>query len=275
MLVIDGTYLIYKSYYRAKKVKDLYTVENDEHYIKISRNMFLKSVAKIKNKFKATSLFIVFDAEGENFRHKLLPTYKSNRKEKPEELLEIKNEIYSFLTMHNFSFQIADDFEGDDLIASFVEKNPNKKIKIFTGDADLAALVNNDVTLLLEKKKKIQPITSENFHHFFPIPASKISEFKALQGDKSDFVKGVDGLFRSEVLHLLMEYKNMSDFFENGKTHYLYEKLNSQKEKININRKVTHLKKDCPINYNWDQLKISHIYIPDKLNEKINWNMPN
>lgn len=271
MLVIDGTYLIYKSYYRAKKIKDLYTVNDGEHYIKISRNMFLKSVAKLKNKFKQTSLFIVFDSEGDNFRHELLPNYKSNRKEKPQEILSIKNEIYNFLTIHNFCFQIADNFEGDDLIASFVHQNPNKKIEIFTGDADLAALVNKDVTLLLEKKKKIQPITLDSFHHFFPVPSNKIADFKALQGDKSDFIKGVEGLFKSEVIHLFMEYKSVEDFLENGKNHHLYKKISPHKDKVLINKKVTSLKKDCKIDYEWKDMNTSHIYIPDKLNEKIKW----
>lgn len=271
MLVIDGTYLVYKSYYRAKKIKDLYDVTSDEHYKKIARNMFLKAVSKIKNKFNPSSLFIVFDSEGDNFRHKLLPTYKSNRKDKPEDIFEIKSEIYHFLSMHNFAYQIAEDEEGDDLIASFVHQNPQEKIMIFTGDGDMGALVNPNVSLLLEKKKKIQVITDENFHHFFPIPAKKMADFKALQGDRSDFVKGVDGLFRSEVLHLLMEFSSVEEFLDKGQNHYLYKKINAEREKVLINKKVTSMKTDCNLKVNKEYTKINHIYIPSKLAGKIDW----
>lgn len=272
MLIIDGTYLIYKSYYRTKKIEDSFGISNDIHFKRIARNMFLKLLSSIKNKFNPSEFFIVFDCEGNNFRHAILPSYKSNRKEKPKELAEIKHEVYQFLTLHNFPFQIADNVEGDDLIASFVHQFPKKKISIFTGDGDMGALVRENVTLLLEKKKKIQEITMQNFHHFFPVPPCKMADFKALQGDKSDFVKGVDGLFRSETLHLLMEYHSVEEFFESGNEHYLFSKIAKDKEKILINKQVTSMKKDYPMEINLESIKVKNIHLPDKIANKVGWN---
>lgn len=271
MLVIDGTYLVYKSYYRAKKIKEAYSITDEEHYRKIARNMFLKSVAKLKNKYKPSSLFIVFDCEGTNFRDELLPTYKSHRKNKPEDIFAVKSEIYHFLHIHNFAFQIAEGAEADDLIASFVYQNPTDKISIFTGDADMGALVSDHVDLLLEKKKKIQRITIHNFHHFFPVPPSKMADFKALQGDRSDFVKGVDGLFQNQVLHLLMEFHSVEEFFEKGQHHHLFDKISKEKEKVLINKQVTVMKNDCDITIDKNHAKIHHIYIPEKLIKSIGW----
>lgn len=271
MLIIDGTYLIYKSYYRTKKIEDAFGISNDIHFKKIARNMFLKLLSSIKNKFNPSELFIVFDCEGDNFRHSILPSYKSNRKEKPKELGGIKAEVYEFLKLHNFAFQVAENVEGDDLIASFVHQYPDRKVSIFTGDGDMGALVSENVTLLLEKKKKIQRVTIENFHHFFDVPPSKMADFKALQGDKSDNVKGVDGLFRSEAFHLLMEYSSIEDFLENGEDHYLFPKISKDKEKILINKKVTSMKKDYPMEINDDFSKVKNIYIPDKIASKVGW----
>lgn len=271
MLIIDGTYLIYKSYYRTKKIEDAFGITNDIHFKKIARNMFLKMLSNIKNKFNPSELFIVFDCEGDNFRHSILPSYKSNRKEKPKELVEIKAEVYQFLKLHNFAFQIAEFAEGDDLIASYVHQFPHKEISIFTGDGDMGALVRKNVTLLLEKKKKIQEITTQNFHHFFPIPASKMADFKALQGDKSDFVKGVDGLFRTETLHLLMEYSSIEDFFEKGEIHHLYPKISKDKDKILINKLVTSMKTDYPMIVNDAFANVENIYIPEKIASKVGW----
>lgn len=271
MLIVDGTYLVYKSYYRTKKIEESYGVSNDIHFKKIARNMFLKMLAGIKNKYKPSSLFIVFDCEGGNFRHDIMPSYKSNRKEKPPELLIVKSEIYHFLKVHNFTYQIADNVEGDDLIASYVHQNPNDKIMIFTGDSDMGAVVNENVTLLLEKRKKIYEVTSKNFHHFFPIPPCRMADFKSLQGDKSDFVKGVDGLFRSETLHLLMQFNSVEEIIEKGRSHHLFSKINKEREKILTNKKVTSLKKDCTIDIDKNHAKIDFIYIPDKIASKVNW----
>lgn len=271
MLIIDGTYIVYKSYYIAEKIKLNYDIGDQRHFEKTARNIFLKLIAKLKNRFNPRSLFIVFDCEGDNFRHELMPSYKSNRKAKPEDLLGVKNEIYNFLQIHNFTFQIGDKVEGDDIIASFVHQNKQTQSEIFTGDADLAALVSNSVTVLLEKKKKVQSITPENFHRFFPIPPNRFPDFKSLQGDKSDGIKGVDGLFRSEVIHLFMEYTSIEEFFEKGQTHHLYSKIIKEKEKILLNKKVASMRKDCKITINEEHSRINHIYLPDKISSKINW----
>lgn len=281
MLIIDGTYLVYKSFYRTKKNIPEEFNDNMDIFYKSVRNSFLKIVSSLKNRFNPNELLIVFDCEGDNFRHRLLPSYKSNRKEKPVELLPIKNEIYSFLEKHNFVFQISKDCEADDLIASYVHSNPNKKISIFTGDADLGALVSKNTTLLLEKSQKIKNsnnskqvinlVTDSNFHHFFQVPPSRLAEFKALQGDKSDYVKGVDGLFRSETVHLLMEYPSIEEFFENGQSHYLFSKLINHKNKILTNLSVTKMKYDCPMEFKEESLAISNISLSHSIMNKIKW----
>jgi DNA polymerase-1 len=271
MLIIDGTYLVYKSYYRGDKIRKTNGIDNFDHFKKIVRNMFLKSLFRLKNTYKPTSLFIVFDAEGGNFRNVLLPSYKANRKEKPEGLYEIKLEIYDFLEQHNFTYQISENTEADDLIASYVHQNPNDKVMIYTGDGDLAALVNSNVTLLLEKIKKIRVVTTENFHHFFHVPPKRFAEFKALQGDKSDNIKGVDGLFRTQVLQFFMEFPSLESFFEIGKDHYLFQKINSEREKILVNIAVSTMKLDCEIKINKQHARLSHIYLPETLATKLSW----
>lgn len=271
MLIIDGTYLIYKSFYRTKKMEKNIDIENETHLKRIARNNFFKILSKIKNKFKPDYIFIAFDSGGANFRNELLSSYKANRKEKPPELEVVKNEIYRFLKTNNFCFQVASNVEADDLIASYIEQHPNDKIKVFTGDADLAALVSNNVTLLLDKGQKIQETTIQNFHHFFSVPPKLFSDYKALQGDKSDNVKGVDGLFRTEALHILLEFQSIENFFEHGKHHYLYNKLIATKNEILINKEVTCLKKDCSLEFKKEEANINRFYIPKNLQSKIGW----
>lgn len=246
-------------------------IENEVHFKKVVRNNFLKILSKIKHKYKPSHIFIAFDSDGKNFRNQLLPSYKANRKEKPPELEGIKNEIYQFLKVNNFCFQIAQDVEADDLIASYITKYPTENVQIFTGDGDLAALVNNHVTLLLDKGRKIQEINIQNFHHFFSIPPKLFSDFKSLQGDKSDNVKGVDGLFRTEAIHILLEYQTIENYFENGDSHYLFPKMSQHKEKILTNKIVTTLKTDCPLSFDKLQSSVHRFYIPRNLEKKIGW----
>lgn len=244
---------------------------SDKQFKRMIRNIFLKHLARLKKQFKVKSMFIVFDGDEKSFRKDLFPNYKANRKEKPKELVFIKAEIYNFLELHNFSFQISEREEADDLIASFIEQNKEEQIQIFSGDTDLATLVGENVTLLLDKQSKIHTITVENFHHFFVAPPNKMNEFKCLQGDKSDSIKGVSGLFSSEVIHLLMEFPTIEDFFEHGKEHHLYPKMVGEKEKILLNKEILTMRTDCEIKVKKEYMSISHIYIPEKLAKKIAW----
>jgi len=247
MLLIDGTYVIYKSFYRTKNVGKNITIHNDTHFKKIARNNFMKILKNIVEKCKYDHLFIVFDEDGENFRNELLPSYKATRKEKEPELKVVKKEVYRFLESNHFCFQIANNVEADDLIASYIYQHPQEKIGVYTGDKDLAALVNQNVTLFLDKDGKIQEVTIHNFHHFFNVPPPLFADFKSLQGDKSDNIKGVEGLFRTEALHLLLEYGCIETFFKEGENHHLYDKLCPFEKQILLNKQVATLKKDCLI----------------------------
>ncbi|QST02361.1 hypothetical protein IMZ31_23205 (plasmid) [Pontibacillus sp. ALD_SL1] len=272
MLLIDGTYLIYKSYYRARKTKKRFGLNNLTHFKKVARNNFLRMVISIYKEHGNGTLFIAFDGEGLNYRHDLLPSYKMHRKEKPEELLSIKKEIYRFLKQHHFSFQISDQEEADDLIASMVEQNPERTFSIFSGDLDMGALVRRNVTLLFDKnQKEIHKISLHNFHSFFPTPPSLLQEFKSFQGDKSDNIKGIKGLSKTEVLHLLMEYQNIDRFLTDGINHHLYPKISQHEHHIKINREVLKLKTDCHLTHKPEQCQFDQIQLPDILAKKINW----
>lgn len=277
MLIIDGTYLIYKSFYRTKNFHSIDSEEESTIFANSARNSFLRMVSNLKKRFKPSEIFIVFDGEGPTFREKILPSYKAHRKEKPDMLLTVKNEIYSFLKKNHFPFQISENVEADDLISSFVHQNPNKKILIFTGDSDLGALVNENVTLLLEKVKskskgkEIHVITIFNFHRFFKVPPSRLAEFKALQGDKSDFIKKVEGLLSTEVFHLLMEYPSIEDFFNRGQLHPLYERLLKAKQKVLTNVSVTRMLSDCKITPSEESFDIKNIVLPPVISKKVSW----
>lgn len=277
MLIIDGTYLIYKSYYRAMKIREKSVKPiADPHFTKIARNNFLKRVSLIINKTKATDMFIAFDPEGGNFRHELLPSYKSNRAEKTPELLMVKETIYDFLTQHHFCFQIADGYEGDDLIASVIHEYPDSHFEIFSGDKDLAALVSKNVDFLLEKNvaaaydERVVRITNQNFHKHFDVPASMMADYKSLLGDKSDSIRRVSGIHETEALHILFEYKTIEAYFESGHAHHLFAKMQKHKKSILINKQVASIKRDCPVKQDLS-LAISSIDIPRYLCEKINW----
>lgn len=270
MLLVDGTYLVYKSYYWAKKKIKNHEIDNLSILKKTARNKFMRQLADLIKDYSIDSLFILFDSEKENFREKAYKQYKKNRKSKPEDIIYIKKEIYSFLKRSNVSFQIAKDVEADDLIASFIKQNPRTKIYVYTGDGDLGAVVTPYATLLQEKKDEINEINEGNFLEHFPVMPYQLADYKALAGDKSDNIHKIKGITNEERLQILKGYQNLEDFFENGKSEILYPKMKKEKERILFNKFLVTLKDDCSVKeYFYGHLE--HITIPKEIAEKIGW----
>jgi 5'-3' exonuclease len=95
-----------------------------------------------------------------------------------------------------FFRQIQDNAEGtesDDIIAYIVlNKLPNQKIYIITGDSDLHQLISEDVAVYNPKKKEFYH--TANYMEKREIPLENILVEKVFIGDSSDSISGVKGL---------------------------------------------------------------------------------
>ena len=95
-----------------------------------------------------------------------------------------------------FIRQIQDDVEGtesDDMIAYMVlNKLPNQKIYIITGDRDIHQLISNDVAIYNHREKEIYHIG--NYQEKFGMPVENVLIDKILRGDSSDNIIGIKGL---------------------------------------------------------------------------------
>jgi 5'-3' exonuclease len=95
-----------------------------------------------------------------------------------------------------FIRQIQDNAEGtesDDIIAYItLNKRPNHKICIITGDRDIHQLINEDVAIYDHRKKMVYHVG--NYRKEFGMPIENILVEKILCGDSSDSIAGVKGL---------------------------------------------------------------------------------
>lgn len=116
----------------------------------------LNSIKKAWNDFDGSHL--IFCLEGRSWRKDYYPPYKRNRKEtadamSPAEQEENKvfwecyDDFCEFVkTKTNATVLQNPRVEADDLIARWIDKNPNKKCVIISTDKDLNQLVNKNVS---------------------------------------------------------------------------------------------------------------------------------
>ena len=141
--------------------------------------------------------------------------YKGSRENQDGKFYTGIDMTRNLLTRAGVTCLQADGFEADDLIFAAVQKAkkdfPNKPIHVVTGDADLAPLVDEQVSVFLYSRKTTFAVNEEfeKLHYFelrpdnfqdymegltayknLVIPYNTILLVKCLRGDKSDDIQG-------------------------------------------------------------------------------------
>jgi len=171
---------------------------------------FLKSIGMLIRNLKPTRVVIVFDgAGGSQRRRALFPQYKSQRKpithvnrtynlETPEQEHDnMTRQLVALMTALSYlpvTIIAIDNIEADDVIAYASEwtvKQGGKAI-ILSTDKDFYQMVNENIHLWHPIKKK--NYTIETVLEDYKILPDNFVLYRALTGDKSDNVPGVNGI---------------------------------------------------------------------------------
>ena len=96
--------------------------------------------------------------------------------------------------------------EGDDMIAYYVmNKKPNEKIVIATGDMDLSQLLASDVCIWNPKKNSF--LTYDSFKTEFGYPSENVLIKKIFCGDASDNIGNIEGVSDIRLMEIMPEMK--------------------------------------------------------------------
>ncbi len=147
---------------------------------------------------------VVFALEGKcEWRKELLPAYKANRGQRVGNASTIKEVCQVFAMLPGLTI-MSPDHEADDVIAAHVNSNPQIQQVIYTGDRDLWQLIGLNVNVI--KTVREDPVSvyqiDEDFRTTKPV---LVPLAKALIGDPSDNIPGVDRFSRDDLRLLLAE----------------------------------------------------------------------
>jgi DNA polymerase-1 len=203
ILLADGTNLFLRSW-NANPAMD----ENGNHTGGISGS--LKSLGYAIKFLAPTRCILVFDGVGGSFkRRKIFPEYKEHRKgrirlnREYEELSDATEEeksckrqyirLINYLQVLPVNILSLDHCEADDVLAYLAVdyfKN-SEKIYVMSTDRDFLQLCNDKINVYSPTKKRIygpHEVLEE-----YQIHPNNYVLFRALDGDDSDNVKGIEG----------------------------------------------------------------------------------
>ena len=215
ILVIDGTYLAYKSYYA--------TLHNPVAVLKNSKGEstneivgFFNVFISLVNNFVPSHVFIAFDSQVKTFRHEILQDYKANRKKASPDFYKQLSSIQKLLNMLNIKNQFVNGFEADDIIAKIVSMfSPEAEILIYSGDQDLNQLISDNVSIIKKIKSETVILDKTNFKNYYDFKPNQVIDYKAIVGDSSDNFKGVAGLGTKSAIELLSIYGTLENIYFN------------------------------------------------------------
>lgn len=209
-LLVDGNNLAMRAVHASWNTS---TLTNADGVPTAAVMIFINSLSKLIAEMEASHIAIAWDGQSA-FRRALLPSYKANRKEAPQELrrddafrlmmqFQHKAGLYGYLhTQH----------EADDLIASWwwaIEGSGEDTIVIASGDKDLLQLLGTNpfgVPTFAHRFGDPEPWDENRFAEVNGFEPERWPLVAALTGDASDNIEGIRGIGPKKAVKMLREH---------------------------------------------------------------------
>ena len=259
ILLIDGFWIIFKSYYAF--INRPLTNKNGENTSAIFG--FFKSILSILNREKPDYYLIAFEGKGGCFRKEIYPDYKANRQEPPEDLKEQIYKIFNLVNKLNIPNLSIKHHEADDVIGTIATKSmleEDKTVSIFSSDKDFMQLVNEKVTIIRPRKfsEDNEILDKKAVINKVGINPCQIIDYLALVGDTSDNIPGVKGIGPKTASSLLQQWNDLNNIYDNLDSiisNNVKTKLEQNKDNAFLSKKLATIKKDIDITINWNEFK--------------------
>lgn len=231
-LVIDGTNAMHRAYHAVRPTSYKGTPTNVIH------GFFGILIAKLRE-YKPDECLVTFDRPGENFRHRLLPSYKGKRVKDPvkSEALRVQTPIIAkMLQAYGISVIGVRGIEADDVVAAAAVNYTGGKSYILSSDKDFAqCLIHKHVRLINPQKDII--VSRKNCKEVFLVEAKRMIDFLMLDGDSVDNIDGIPGVGGKTAVKLIEAYGKAENIplerFPKGA-----QKTVKIKERLTLNRKL-------------------------------------
>ena len=210
LYLIDGNSQMYRAYHAIRDLTGPDGRSTNAVY------GFVTMLRKLISKHKPDYIAAAFDVAGPTFRTEIESSYKANRPEMPEDLVEQVPLVHESCRALGVPVLTLPGYEADDLIGTLTERATKKgmAVVIVTGDKDLFQLVSDSVKVYNPKDNGIWYDAAE-VQKKFGVKPSQVVDVLSLMGDSSDNIKGVPGIGEKGARELITNYGSLEDLFSN------------------------------------------------------------
>jgi len=263
LLLVDGHYYAYRSFFAIQGLKNSKGEPTNAVF------GFVKALRKMLADLRPDLVGVVWDAGLPERRMELLPSYKQQREETPDDLdvqFPVIEEAVAALGAHNLSLK---GHEADDLIAAYAAaaRKERADIVIATNDKDIYALVDARTRIYStnksdvgESKEGFALLGNTEVEAKWGVPPEKIPDVLALTGDAVDNIPGVEGVGPKTAAKLVLEHGSVAALLDKPaaiKNEKLRVKLEASAARVRDNMELVRLDEDLPLPVPLEDLKVA------------------
>jgi DNA polymerase-1 len=239
VVAIDVANLAWRSWYAYAELKSTAGIPSGHVYgsMALLFDFLGKGVCAVNR----ACLVFCYEGEGaKSYRRQFVPSYKIGRDQKEHNPVPDVEKM--FRTLPGLHVK-APQHEADDSIA-YLAGRVKKPLVILSSDKDLWGLVSDNVRVYSPTEKIKGLVTKDNLEEAFDglTEFNRVYLFKALFGDPSDDIKGVDRLQKKVFVPLINESTDLNDLLDRCSKIKLSDKtrtkLDEAKERVANNFKV-------------------------------------
>ncbi len=182
---------------------------------------YLDMTSKLINLYKPNRIVACLEGDWRpSWRVELFPDYKMNRldelgeEEEPDTLSPQIPILLDLLEALGFPMLGVDDYEADDLMATFAVNQPGP-VRIVTGDRDLFQLVDDKrdvkVVYLAKGIANHDLVDLKWIEKKYEIPGDRYGLFAMIRGDASDGLPGIKGIGEKGAASIAKQFTNLHE----------------------------------------------------------------
>lgn len=250
-LLLDAYNLIFRSFFAIP------ALSRSDGFPTNAIHGWIRTVWRLQDTEKPDRILAIFDLGEDPLKYELLPEYKAQRTEMPDELRRQIPVIKEMTEKMGLDLMEVDDVEADDLIGSFAAAlgRQGDRVDIVSSDKDLAQCVDERVSLLLppvtaNPKSGWRRLDPAGVREKFGVAPAQIADYLALIGDTSDNIPGIPGVGPKTAAKWLASYGSVEGILQHCDElapRRFCEIVRESREVLNRNLRLTTLNREVPL----------------------------
>ena len=264
LLLVDGNSIINRAYYAVIGRAPMTAPDGTPTG---AVNGFFNSILGVIGEYKPDNICVLFDRKEPTFRHKMSAEYKANRKGMPDDLAAQMPVVKEILDLWGIPRMELAGYEADDLIGTLSKmgEQSGMDVFIFSGDHDDFQLISDKVSVVMPQSGKDKDprvlFDRARFEQSYGVKPEVFVQVKALMGDNSDNIKGVEKVGEKTAFKLIADYGSCDGVLANADklSPALSARIASSGDLLALNIKLCTIDREAPVPFGLEETRFTGV----------------